>query len=222
MARIGLVYVSIVFFLPLGLIELFFPSGKQAHFQSEVAVPSMSIDIPSEALTSMSLYNCSGCPEIAGIMADPCNGVGVDEQDNEFMIVLAGCGFAVNDLTVDVSNNAIASNDDLGTASCPFTTPSASLMAALSGCASITAAGPGDNIPAQAIVLVFTDSDAGSVSYDLSGLCSAGEDIYVLQNSCTRTIGAFANYFVTDCTPGPDTRTYSITIPSCASDSYTY
>ncbi|MBK6275013.1 MAG: hypothetical protein IPF58_10060 [Saprospirales bacterium] len=56
----------------------------------------------------------------------------------------------------------------------------------------VIAAGSNDSIPANAVILVFT-SDKVLANYNISGLCAKGFPIYVLQNSCNRTAGAFSN-----------------------------
>ncbi|MBK8350580.1 MAG: gliding motility-associated C-terminal domain-containing protein [Saprospirales bacterium] len=73
--------------------------------------------------------------------------------------------------------------------------------------ANIIPAGPTDSIPPNAIILLFTSDDVRS-TYNMSCLCAKGFPIYVLQNDCRRTIGAFSNV--------------SNTTQNCATDSNRY
>src|SRR5688500_1457075 len=166
-------------------------------------------------------YNCSECLSILGIMAAPCLTVPgispVGEEDNEFMMMSSGCGFNVADLLIDfdASNNSFGGvNSDIGTSNCPFmASPDASLLAQLMASANcpnlINAAGPSTVIPPGALVVVFTDTGNPDVAYNFDDLCATGLEIYVLQNSCERTIGAFTN------NPA-SLRTYSVSAGACS------
>jgi hypothetical protein len=164
-------------------------------------------------------------------MVDPCRDpsdpVDPFEVANEFMLISSGPGFDVDDFVVDLDpgNNVGGSfNSDPGTASCPFMTPTATLISELqsssSGCSgNIIAVGPGDAIPACALVLIFTDSSANTVAglYDLGPLCSTGLSVYILQSSCNRGTGAFTNGVCSG------NRTYAITDAGCGGgDAVTY
>lgn len=141
---------------------------------------------------------CTNCPEILAIWIDACG----QEQANEFMIVSSGSGFNVNNFGVDfdASNNGMPPlNDDINTngGACNWQVPSAGIIAAMQASAScdntnILPAGPGTTIPPGVLVVVWTSS-AASTPYNFDNLCAAGQTIYVMQNTCARSIGAFSN-----------------------------
>lgn len=141
---------------------------------------------------------CTNCPEILAIWIDACG----SEQANEFMILSSGSGFNVNNLGVDFdpSNNTMSPlNEDINTngGSCSWQVPSAGLISAMQASGScdntnIIPAGPGTTIPPGVLVVVWTSS-AASTQYNFDNLCAAGQTIYVMQNTCARTIGAFSN-----------------------------
>src|SRR6188474_1873664 len=72
-------------------------------------------------------YPCTNCPTIQGIMINAC---GINEQENEFMLLDSGCGFNVSNLSVDLLPAGSSANDIGNGTSCPFQSPSASVMAA--------------------------------------------------------------------------------------------
>src|SRR5688500_11316035 len=162
-------------------------------------------------------YNCSTCPQLLGIMSDPCTG-GTDEQDNEFLAFSSGCGFNVSDLLVDydINNNSfgIANADVCSSCPCNFITPDANLIAQLQASTNcpnlIIPAESSSTIPPGAVVIVFTDAWTPSVPYNFDDLCSKGLEIFILQSSCERTQGAFTNNPTSE-------RTYSIEVGSCSS-----
>ena len=214
----SLLYLSFVISLSVGIIGLFHFSGNAPH---DIPI-IVQFEEPLEPMGFVS-YGCTGCPEIAAIMADPCRGTSLSETDNEFLIISAGCGFAVNDLVVDfdASNNIISSvNDDIGLVNCPFQTPSGALITTMNtnsgSCTSITGAGPGSTIPAGAIVIVLTDASGLSSPFDWSALCGTGRDVYVLQNSCDRSAGAFSNYSIASCPGVSGSRTTGISTSGCS------
>ena len=166
-------------------------------------------------------YNCVDCPQLLGIMADPCRdtmAVDMTEQANEFAVMTSGCGFDVDDLSFDINNNAGLNNDDIQTGgNCEYGPVNPALIAQIQSSVNCSAsnvfsATGGDAIPAGVIVLIFTDADATTVNYDFSALCATGLDIYVLQNSCDRSIGAFTNG------PSVGTVTYGFAINACSDD----
>jgi len=175
-------------------------------------------------ITSTSPPPCSVCPEMLSLFIDACG----PEGPNEFMLLGSGSGFNVNSLQIDFAtqNNTMgATNNDINVnaAPCGFKTPDATLIANIQASANcdgtnVIPVGPGGSVPAGAIVLIFTSGNA-TTAYDFDALCATGQKIYVLQNSCNRTIGAFTNG------PGPGTRTTSITIGGCTppcTDAITY
>ena len=113
----------------------------------------------------------------SGLLPIPVADIGIDVPFN---------GFGANngDVGVDISGNPLG---------CSFTEPT---VTALPGCDNVIPLGPADTIPAGAIVVFFTTAttvteDINEV--DFSNICPQGEPIYVLQNACERTAGAFAN-----------------------------
>ena len=165
---------------------------------------------------------CAVCPQILAIMVDACG----TEANNEFMLLSSGSGFNVNSLQVDfaVQNNtmgAVNSDININATPCGFKTPEATLISNLQASAScdptnIIPVGPGQSVPPNAIVAVFTSANA-LASYDFDALCATGQKIYVLQSSCIRNIGAFTNGSGT----GPRTQSISLSGCSC-SNSLTY
>lgn len=141
------------------------------------------------------------CPTVASMLVDACPGGG--EAENEYVIFETGAGFTVGDLVVDfaVGNNAIGSmgsNNDINTNvdnDPAFPNPcglQAGDPSVYTGGCNIIPVGPGFVLPANAIFILQTSNDP-THSVDLSGLCAGGQDIYLAQNSCDRTIGAFTN-----------------------------
>jgi len=171
--------------------------------------------IGSSPVTS-SLSECSTCPEIEALYIDVCNDLSNPEEDNEFMVVSSGSGFEVNNFSLSFPNPAFGNPDsDINTGDlCNWVDGDLSLI---SGCgAEIIAAGPGDYIPANSIVIIQT-STTGTITYDMSPLCGIGDCIYVLQNSCDRNSAGFKNC---DATGG--TRTVTINLGCGCSNPITY
>lgn len=140
----------------------------------------------------------SECVDIIGIFIDACNPSGIAEYHNEYMFLNSGNGLLVDSIKVDLPNNNGTGNGDInmGTSGCTLIKPSDALMTTLrQGACSTTnfvAVGPGDFIPAHAIVLLFTSNNV-TYPYNFDNLCQGGVPIYVVQNSCTRVSGAFVN-----------------------------
>ncbi len=134
---------------------------------------------------------CDFCLSIEAVMVNAQGG----EEDNEFVIINSGGGLFVDDLILDYnsSNNfnipGSTSNDDVFSGgSCDWQFPSVSLM----GCSTAIPIGPGDEIPPNALVVIFTSSNT-SFNYDFSSLCGTGAEIYYTQSTCPRDNGAFTN-----------------------------
>jgi gliding motility-associated-like protein len=156
----------------------------------------------------------SQCPTIEAIMV---NGCAPNESDGEFMIINSGgSGFDVSDLTIDFYSNTTGVNDDIGPGEdCQFMSPP--LNADLTGCPNFIEVGPGDNIPANSIIVVMTSTGGDASEYDWTPLCGSGETVYLLQNSCDRTAGAFKD----NNAPGED-RTTTISLPGGCTNELTY
>ncbi len=132
---------------------------------------------------------CNPPPSFIGMMIDACG----PEAANEFMVFDAGGGFDVNDLLVDfdMNNNGGAGNEDLGNGfPCGFAPGNPNLV---QGCDDVFSIGPGEHVPAGAILVLFT-STGSSTTYDMSGICPDCRKVYVLSSNCARTKGAFSNH----------------------------
>lgn len=154
--------------------------------------------IPGNAIPRDTV-NFGSCVKTLGIFIDACGASG-QESKNEYIILTSGSGIKVSNLAVDFStqNNNGATNADIntGTNPCGYKTPTPSLIAGLRAgscnASNVIPASPSDSIPPNAIILLFT-SDSVTANYSINGLCNLGYPIYVLQNACVRTIGAFTN-----------------------------
>jgi hypothetical protein len=152
------------------------------------------------------------CPTLQAIMVDGC---GAPEVNGEFVIVNSGGGFNVNNLGLDVPPNTTATDADMGIAgTCPWGFPTG---VTLPGCANVVLVGPGQSVPPNVLVVIFTSSGANGMQYDFSTLCSSGQTIYVMRNSCSRTAGAFVNYMA-----GVHIRTVSLITSSGCNSTINY
>ncbi len=145
------------------------------------------------------------CPDLLMIMINSCNGNG-SEPDNEFFIFHSGSGFFADDLqfsfnsltnTGDSGNPPNQNNHiNVGSNPCMIQRPAEAFMNRLKqgvcNNESLYAAGPGDFIPPDALVIFYTSSEV-TFDYDNTSLCNSGRDVYVMQSSCKRTMGAFTN-----------------------------
>jgi gliding motility-associated-like protein len=138
------------------------------------------------------------CPQIEAIMVDACG----TEQLNEFVIINSGGGFNTSDiqLSYDVNNNIISQqNNDINIDINNFASDPTPCglqpgnPAAFTGCTNIIPVGPGVDIPANAIVVLQNSAGSTGSTYNFSTLCGAGQCIYVIASSCTRTAGGFSN-----------------------------
>lgn len=144
------------------------------------------------------------CPDLLMIMMNSCDedGIGVGkEHDNEFFIFSSGGGFFASDLQFKINsgtndNTPTDKSINIGEGACQIQRPSNALMARLrtGACSNLNlfAAGPGDFIPSDALVLFFMSSNVAQ-DYDLTTLCNSGHNVYIMQNACQRTMGAFTN-----------------------------
>ncbi|MFN4254610.1 MAG: hypothetical protein ACK4Q5_06360 [Saprospiraceae bacterium] len=135
---------------------------------------------------------CNDCPITVMLFVDACG----TEQDNEWMLLWSGSGFNVGQLSVDLSsnNNFGAGNGDLGT-DCPWMEPTANAISSIQTIcpgATVVGAGPGDAVPPNVPVIIFTSAGL-TFNYNFSNLCPLSPVIYVMQNSCVRSAGAFSN-----------------------------
>lgn len=167
--------------------------------------------IPGNAIPRDTI-NFGSCIKTLGIFIDACGASG-QEGRNEYMILTSGNGIKVSNLAINYdpanSNSGNDNDNDIntGTNPCSFKTPNTALIAGLQvgscNAANIIPAAPTDSIPPNSIILCFT-SDNVTASYSVNGLCNLGYPIYVVQSSCTRTIGAFTN--APSCSATPTTR----------------
>ena len=137
---------------------------------------------------------CVECPFLLSLFINACG----TEQNNEYMVVWSGSGFTVDDMTVDFddNNNTLGpQNDDIGPGGCSWEEPNANAVASVQTIcpnATVVGAGPGETVPAGVPIIVFT-SDNYDENYNFGGLCPLAPVIYVMQNGCGRSIGAFTN-----------------------------
>jgi len=145
------------------------------------------------AITSPPPDSCNDCPIILGILVDACG----TEENNEFLVLWSGNGFAVNDATLDfdMANNGPNNADaDIG-AVCTWQEPDSNAISSIQAVcpnAVVVGVGPGETVPPGVPVVVFT-SAGYDFNYTFNGVCPLSPLIYVMQNGCTRTIGAFSN-----------------------------
>ena len=167
-------------------------NGRSINF---LALPQVLLLL----LFSGGVYLHAQCPSVEFIMIDACPSGG--EAENEYVVINSGSGFAINDFVLNyaMGNNAVdAGNNDVNTNIDNFPgdpTPCGLQLGDLSvytGCANLVALGPGDNVPAGALVIFQTSANPNHIT-DISGLCAGGETIYVFASSCIRTIGGFTN-----------------------------
>ena len=165
-------------------------SGNQAGFDPTKGEGTL---LETFAFNQVSCQNPT-CPTLIGAMINACV-----SESNEYLTFNSGSGLAVNDLSIvlDEGNKSpmlcASGCDDLGSSQCPFSsTPAVPNV----GC-NIIPAKPGDIIPPNALVIVLMSADFNANAYDWSALCKASKDfstpVYVLQNSCSRGIGAFTD-----------------------------
>lgn len=137
--------------------------------------------------------NGFSCPKIKGILIDACS---LREEVNEWMVLTTNTSIAINNLKIDydVNNNGGIVNADIG-GSCSWQTPRTSSIDSLKVNTiynyNIIPVSPGSTIPANSTILVLT-SDSMNFSYNITNLTQYG-NVYVIQSSCKRTLGAFTN-----------------------------
>ena len=123
--------------------------------------------------------------------------------DVESEIVIMSTGLVpvpVSSIGINLPFNGFgAENADLGVEldgtpyGCAFKEP---IVTEITGCPNAIPAGPNDVIPPNAYVVVFltgTTISADVLNTDFSNICQNDRPVYILQNDCERTSGAFAN-----------------------------
>ena len=186
--------------------------------------------IPGNAIPRDTV-NFGTCVKTLGIFIDACGATG-QEGRNEYMILTSGTGIKVSNLAInfDPANSNSGNNNDndinTGANPCGFKTPNPALISGLQvgscNASNIIPASPTDSIPPNVIILCFT-SDNVTANYSVNGLCNLGYPIYVVQSSCTRTIGAFTN--AASCSSTPTTRyrrTLAIDLRQNCQDNFVY
>ncbi len=216
------------------------PSGGEINwFYSEDAnfdPRTQGTNIGKTQLPTYQQQSCPQvCPDLLMIMMNSCDksGLGVgEEHDNEFFIFSSGSGFFASDLQFKINagtndNTATDKSINIGANPCLIQKPSNALMTRLrtGACSNLNifAAGPGDFIPSDALVIFFMSSNVAQ-DYDLTTLCGSGHNVYVMQNSCQRTMGAFTNSSSTSNTASTRYRENFLSLRNCTkcTDSLNY
>lgn len=154
-------------------------------------------------ILAQSTYTYAQCPTVEAMMVDACN----VEEWNEFVIINSGGGFNTNNISVDfdVANNGCASpgsqaNNDINVNfnNCASNPNPCGLtngnISAFSGCSNLISIGPGFMVPPNSIVILQLSSSSNIIgAYNMSSLCGAGQCVYVISSSCTRSSGALSN-----------------------------
>jgi hypothetical protein len=136
-------------------------------------------------IESAPISPCNACPTILALYVDACG----TEANNEIIAMWSGSGFAVDGFTVDF--NSIT--DVGGGSSCQWQEPSSNALSSIQSIcpnATIVGAGPGETVPPNVPVIVFT-SAGYNFNYNFGSLCPLSPVIYVLQNGCTLSTEAF-------------------------------
>lgn len=113
-------------------------------------------------------------------------------RTQELIGLYSQCGFEVNDLIIRFDKNfnsdSTGLNGDINdSGTCGWIVGDTSVF---TGCSSLHAAGPGDFIPAHALVVIQLTQDIGEIK-SLETQCQTGLPIYVIRNNCLRTMEAF-------------------------------
>ncbi|MBL7803579.1 MAG: gliding motility-associated C-terminal domain-containing protein [Saprospiraceae bacterium] len=119
-----------------------------------------------------------GCPLTLGLVVNACG----TEENNEFMAILSGGGFYVDDLSVDFDG----SGSDIGS-DCGWQQPSANTIASIQTFCpngTVIGVGPGQSVPGGVPVMIFP-SASFDFNYNFGGLCPLSPVIYVMQSSCS-------------------------------------
>jgi hypothetical protein len=130
---------------------------------------------------------CGSCPQVLALFVNACG----TEENNEIIAMLSGSGFAVNDLEVTFDPSV---GGNIGT-DCAWQEPSSNAISSIQTIcpgATVVGAGPGETVPPNVPLIVFT-SAGYDFNYNFGSLCPISPVIYVMQNGCTRTDEAFPN-----------------------------
>jgi gliding motility-associated-like protein len=180
---------------------------------------------------NISVNECVDCPQVVYAQVDGCGpGTGNIQLRGEFMIIKSGSGFNLNNLrfTFDPSltGNATGQNTAIGQPfNCKWDAPTAQMITTVRGlcpCVNVLAAQPGQFIPANSYVVIFTNGGTtiNAAGQDFSGLCGKSSQIYVLKNSCLRSQVSFLNF---DNSNAPSqVITSRLDLNPCCSQSFTY
>ncbi|MEM6769749.1 MAG: SprB repeat-containing protein, partial [Bacteroidota bacterium] len=145
--------------------------------------------------------------------------------ESELLVLSSGIApIPVSEIGFDLPNNNFGSeNSDVGVSivgaplGCTFSEPN---IDAIPGCDNVIPLGPDDIVPANARIVFFTTNTTQTADLnevDFSNLCPLNEPIYILQNACERTSGAFAN----GPSAGDPLRTITV-ISACGLRGFTY
>jgi len=145
--------------------------------------------------------------------------------ESELLVLRSGLAeIGVSDIGFNLPFNGFGgSNADIGFDNdgtflgCNLKTPT---VTRLPGCPNALPLGPGDVIPPNSLVVLFINgitTSADVMMTDFSNMCADGQEVYILQNECDRTAGAFAN--------GPGSgnpRRVTTTFSPCGSSTFEY
>ncbi|TVR81263.1 MAG: hypothetical protein EA409_07120 [Saprospirales bacterium] len=182
--------------------------------------------IGSSGVSGVDYDPCNVHPTIQLIFVHGCNPAAPNDP-NEFFIIHSGSGFELNNLQVFFPNNTGMGNNDIVVPQvlpCSWDTPDQDLIDDLIDVAPSCNTGnfipvsPGEEIPPEALVIVLTDRNA-DFAYNFDFLCGNHSPVYVIQNGCFRTSGAFRNL---NQNPGSD-RILTIEVFGCSDgDDFVY
>lgn len=144
----------------------------------------------------IALNTFSQCVRIKGVLIDACSS---REELNEWIVLNTDRQINIDSLRIDFdtnNNSGGTANGDINTGGiCSWRTPRASSIDSLKVYSNnpnnIISVSPGGVIPANSTILVLA-SDSMNFAYNISNLTQYG-NVYVIQNSCKRTQGAFTN-----------------------------
>lgn len=162
------------------------------------------------------------CPNIHYVTNIPCASAG-SVADNGYIVFNSGAGFYASDIQLQFDQqlvsaaNPVNNHIQVGNNPCLLQEPSVQMLnnlRSVAACASdkIFPVGPNGIVPADAIVVLFTSSNA-SGRFDFSTLCEGPRPVFVLQSACSRTLEAFPKD--RDCNAATRKSSYILGLRDC-------